>query len=190
MYDDKLFKAEKEIVKQSDYYIFGGAFRLLDRYADVLARVQASRFPQGGKCEQDLLRAFNLATLIVKNIYEKYLAFVDKIDSSSGAKIDNITNQEIFDKRLESLEMLQAVSGYGVKIEISHITDLRSYPEVVKTFPGMKKLVGIFADGITEMCKSMHGLTPPTYSKDEMFPKGDNKTQTQESSQKGPKASK
>lgn len=192
LYDDKLFTAEKEIVKQSDFYIFGTACQILERYNSykILANSKSSVHLKISM--DDLVRTLSFACVTASNIYEKYVELISKIDSSAGVKSDNITNREIFDERLESLEKLQAVSGYDniYDFGLNSVPNLRNFAQDVETFSGMKKLLGIFDDGIAEICKSMHRMTLPKYREDEMFPKGKTKGQSQKSSEKSPKASK
>lgn len=184
LYDDKLFKAEKEIVKSVDMRIFGAAFWLLDTWENYKKRNLLYQLR--------LTESLNDADGIMKRISQSYLALVDKIESSSGAKIDNTTNRIIFDERLESLEVLQAVSGCNSStFRFSSGADLVNYSEKVKTFPGMKKLVETFSGGIKEMYSSMHHLSLPNYGEEEMFPKDTKQKQKgNQNDQKGSEESK
>lgn len=173
LYNDKLFEAETALVKKADVIIFRAVVVFLDKWEE---HANNKNYTDKDKNCISLNGEWDDIKDTADAIGEAHLILTENIEASLSATIDNQSNRIIFEKRLQSLEILQVtVESFNQRFDhlaslCEHRPDLKNFLEEIKTLAGMKKLVEKFSAKIADIYAKVYGSSLPKYSEKEMFP--------------------
>lgn len=166
LYDDHLFKDERKIVAETDYFVFNAVATFIDDLYDPTSH---------GKEQAAFLRG---ALEVVESLVTTFEVLVDSIENviKQGAmKTDNSRNRIPFIKRLQSLITLNELNlqtNLAVEdFKAAYKIELDNYPREIKTMDGMKRFFAMFLVEINRAHKKWYGSPFIDFSYDEMFPK-------------------